>query len=302
MRFFGLRFPMFSTVSSVQPRTLLLFLLLSGAAILTLVSVVERPHETAATETGEATGATSNHDAPTATEATSNHDAPEISGATSNHDAPEAAADDVAADTAADQPAASEPEVTGAPEITGETAAAPADAHPPEIATPTEDAHAAAAVQPTEEGRTVAETDAPEGEEAGAEIEGATAEGAVEAAEEHAEAPALLGVDLAPLNLSSPRFIVILIAVTLLVTVAALVVPNPGMLVVVGAVSLVGVAASVREATQAGEELGLFVRFPVLAAVLFAGAGVLAAIQLARARVQPAEEHGGHDAAAAEAG
>lgn len=275
-----MRFPTISTVSSVQPRTLLLFLLLSGGLVLALAGVVERPHETPAAE------------------ATSNHDAPE---AAAGADPAEPAEEDHASGSppggAGAQPT-DEAHSAESAESGGDTVAGTADAHATETANPTEEAHPAAAAEPTEGGQ-AAETnatapagdehaDAATGETGG---EGGNAEAA--AAEEH-EAPSLLGVDLSPLNLTSPRFVVVLLAATLLVTIAAIVVPAPGMLAVIVALSLVGVAASVREAWNAGEELGLFVPLPILAAVLYTGAGALAALQLASARVRTADESGSH--------
>jgi hypothetical protein len=344
MKFFRMRFPTFTTVSSVQSRTLFLFLLLSAAIVLALSSVIERPHAVA----GDAHGAAETTDDHADEETSAGDDHAAETDTTDDSHAAEGATTAAEGATTEESHAsegahgtAESHAVGGSPSSESHTAeeAHPTedqhadaagvtegtdDAHVTEAAHPTEDSHAAEAahatedLHPTEAGHATAEShataDAHESTSTDDHSTGETgAAGATSddghgdetaAGEEHA-APSLFGVDLDPLNLSAPRFIVILIAATILVTLAALVIANPGMLAVVVVLSLVGVAASVREAAQAGEELGLFVRLPLLAAVLYAGAGALALLQLARARTQPEEEYGGHAAhgvAAGEAG
>jgi hypothetical protein len=90
----------------------------------------------------------------------------------------------------------------------------------------------------------------------------------------------LLGVNLDSLNLVSPRLIAAVVGLTALMALMLGVYQSVMLLAAIIGVSLLGLAASVREATHAGEELGIFVPLPILAAVLYAGAGALAGLQI----------------------
>jgi len=167
-----------------------------------------------------------------------------------------------------------------------------AEAHSAGDAHATEEPHSTAASHPTEashrpEGTPGTETaHAPEttGDDSGHD------DGT---AEDH-ESATLLGVELDSLNLASPRFVVLLVAATLLVALAAIFIHQTGMLIVIAGLSGVGVAVSLREVFHAGEELGLFVPLPALAAVLYAGAGALAILQLVAQRAQSDEAQEAH--------
>jgi hypothetical protein len=154
----------------------------------------------------------------------------------------------------------------------------------------TEESHAAEANHAAEESPDDSTTGTPDAH-AGA----TTDDGAGNDETESHESAELLGVELDSLNLAYPRLIVLVLAATLLAVIAALFIQSTWVLAVIAALSVVGVAVSVREAIHAGEELGLFVPLPALAAVLYAGAGVLAVLQIVTRRVEANAAHATHE-------
>ena len=113
-------------------------------------------------------------------------------------------------------------------------------------------------------------------------------------AEESHASSSILGVERDSVNLTYPRFVFGAVALTLVTAVGYALRPSVGLLVVLGSVSLVSLAASMLEARHAGEELGLFVPLPGLAAALYASSGLLATIHIAGA--QPRHPHLGEAA------
>lgn len=209
--------PSVALISSLQPRAVLIFLLVAGALMLALSSAVQRPTEEAeaATAAGgahgtEATGEQTSETSVVSDEGELPSEAPAGEGAETQ--------DGIAAE---DDEAADEP-----------TAASHA------VATP-----------------------------------------AAAAASEDDPTASLFGIDLNGLNLAFPRFSVLAIALTIVSALAYALLPSTRLLLLVAGASVVGVAANVREALHSGEELGIFVPLPVLAAVLYGGAGVLAGLQ-----------------------
>src|SRR4051794_26129719 len=131
MKFFRLRFPTFSTVSSVQSRTLFLFLLLSGAIVLALSSVIERPHDTHAAS-GDAHGATTTDGH--AGETTDDHAAVETNAA-NEHAAETETTDDphAAEDSHVTEPAHPTGEAHGTVESHAVEEASSSDSHAAEV-------------------------------------------------------------------------------------------------------------------------------------------------------------------------
>lgn len=97
----------------------------------------------------------------------------------------------------------------------------------------------------------------------------------------------ILGVDRNSLNLVFPWWTIIVIALTIVLASALAAKMGAGLLLATVGIGLTGVAVGIAEALHAGEELGIFVPLPILAAVLYGGAGSLAMLALIAARSEP---------------
>jgi hypothetical protein len=95
---------------------------------------------------------------------------------------------------------------------------------------------------------------------------------------------AFLGVDLDRVNLTAPRASMIVIACSFALAALLLIRPAGAGQVATLIVGSAGVLVSLIEASDAGEELGIFVPLPLLAAVLYGGAVGLAALGLIETR------------------
>lgn len=222
------------TISSIQPRGLLLVLFVSGAILLSLSAAIEQPA----------------HEAQVASEAVDDHAA----GSPGQQDVAEPTGED--ADHPVEESTADEGDHSAAGAAQAdETVAEPADAHAEDVSDGPDELH------PTDA------ADAP-------------ATPAADIKSDHDTSATMLGIDLDSLNLAYPRFAVAAVGLTLVSGLAFALRRSPGLLVVIAVVSLVSLAANLREARHAGEELGLFVPLPVLAAVLYAASGILAGIHL----------------------
>jgi hypothetical protein len=265
-----MRVPTITTVSSIQPRALLFLLLLSAVIVLSLTAVIERPHDThgvSASSDDHAPGQPDDHGAPAAVATDAEHaDASDSSHAT-------------------DVPGAEEAHATEGIHGTVEVGGAE-DAHMTEEVHGTEDAHATEEVHGTEEAH-VAEA-ARDEHPPGTPTAPSTGE------HDSSSSSSMLGVNLESLNLVSPRLIVVVVGLTLLAALACAVRLSAGLLAVIIGLSLIGLAASGREALHAGEELGIFVPLPILAAVLYAGAGALAGLQIVTLGTRTASPHDAH--------
>jgi hypothetical protein len=109
-----------------------------------------------------------------------------------------------------------------------------------------------------------------------------------ESAHEDPQADTVLGVTLEDYNLASPRLVFVLIGLTVLLAVGLLFRRSVWLLAACVILGLAGVVISAREAMSAGEELGIFVPLPVLAAVLYAAAAGLAVLAIIKARTDSA--------------
>jgi hypothetical protein len=235
-----------STVSSLQPRALLLLLLLSGGILLSLSAVIERPHDT--------------------------------------HGVP-AASDDHGVPAASDDHSSSQLEDHGTPE--GATTGA-------EHAGATDSSHASAS-EGTQEAHGAADANvSSEVHDAGTATVEHDAEEPAPTIAHGPNPPTMLGINLDSLNLVSPRLAVLVVGLTLLSVPAILLRGTAMMFAATIGLSLFGLAACSREALHAGEELGIFVPLPILAAVLYAGAGALAGLQIVTLGTQTESPHHAH--------
>jgi hypothetical protein len=236
-----MRVPAISTISSLQPRALLLLLLLSGGIMLSLSAVIERPHEA--------------------------------------HGAP-AASDDHADAAASDDHGASQIEDHGSPEgvTTGGEHTEESDASHELASQGTQEAHVAEDAHGNAEVHDAA-TATVEHDATTATVEHDADESAPAIAHEPSP-PTMLGINLESLNLDSPRLAVIVVGLTLLIVPVISLRGSTLLFAATIGLSLFGSAVCLREALHAGEELGIFVPLPVLAAVLYAGAGALAVLQI----------------------
>jgi hypothetical protein len=105
-----------------------------------------------------------------------------------------------------------------------------------------------------------------------------------ELAQADRQSDSVLGVDVQSLNLASPWLTIVLTGLTILLAAALATRRSVGLLVACVGLGLAGVAIGVHEATRAGEELGIFVPLPALAAVLYGGASSLAGLAIITAR------------------
>ncbi len=94
-----------------------------------------------------------------------------------------------------------------------------------------------------------------------------------------------LSANLKSLNLASPRLTTTVIALSILMSAGLAFRQSVGTLAVALGIGLFGVAVGLHEALHAGEESGIFVPLPALAAVLYGGAACLAWLVVAEARL-----------------
>jgi hypothetical protein len=205
--------------ASVKPRALLIFLLVSGALMLSLTAAVDRPSGVEHTSTGEAGG----HESTTTT-------APAANGS----EGTEAEAN------------AGEEQTTEAG--TGES---PSNAG--------HEAHATAA------GATTAESDPVVGESEPT---------------PRSNPVSMFGIRLDSLHLRSPRLVVTLVALTTVAAIAYSFAPSGALLALVICLGVFGTVVGGREGANAGEELGIFVPLPILAAILYAAAVALGTLRI----------------------
>jgi hypothetical protein len=109
-----------------------------------------------------------------------------------------------------------------------------------------------------------------------------------ESAHEDPQADTVLGVTLEDYNLASPRLVFVLIGLTVLLAIGLLFRRSVWLLAACVILGLAGVVITAREAMSAGEELGIFVPLPVLAAVLYGAASGLAVLAIIKARTDSA--------------
>jgi hypothetical protein len=101
----------------------------------------------------------------------------------------------------------------------------------------------------------------------------------------------VFGIEAESLNLASPRLTIVLIGLTILLAAGLATRRSVWLLMACVGLGLAGVAIGMREATRAGEELGIFVPLPVLASVLYGGASILAGLAVITARTEPVAAH-----------
>lgn len=225
-----------STISSLQPRALLLLLLLSAGIMLSLSAVIERPNETE--------GASASSDGGSAQ--------------LNDHGTPEGAA--TGAENADASGSSHETKSQGTEEIDGAAEANVSD-----------EVHVG--------GTAISEQEADE---------------PAPAITHEPNPPTMLGINLESLNLVSPRLVVLIVGLTLLLVPAIWLRGTAMMFAATIGLSLFGLAACIREALHAGEELGIFVPLPILAAVLYGGAGALASLQIVTLGTRTDVRHHAH--------
>ncbi len=113
---------------------------------------------------------------------------------------------------------------------------------------------------------------------------GHEAESAHDEAAASVDRGSFLGVDLNRVDLAAPRAVIVTIGLSAFVALALAI--RPARLVQVAALAMGagGVVVSSIESIDAGDELGIFVPLPLLAAILYCGAVVLAALALLESR------------------
>jgi hypothetical protein len=159
---------------------------------------------------------------------------------------------------------------------------------------PGEPATAESAVDPAERAGHSAETAATPETAGSAKTEhGGGSEEASEPSGEGHQPDSFFGVDVGSLNLATPRLTIVIIGLTLLFAVALAIRQSKGLLAAAIGLGLAGVAVGVHEGTHAGEELGILVSLPILAAVVYGGAAGLAG--LAIVALQARSEATGHE-------